>query len=310
MISRKSTLQLSEVIVNVFSYSYKSGISSQRRTRYSVKIDDLYDFLYENNYAAWFCNLAKTTSDSSEEHSRATRKLKEFILRLHTGETQVNATSQWTWEQRQQLGQRYLEDLAEDILNTWKSEWGKLPEYSKPVKDDVVEKLQRYLELDGYIYRDAKLLAPEHDVLNVEKESNILKHLFTSLALINSELVFHHLALSEEHYENGKWDDSISNSRKFLECVLQEIAARHSLFVKKSGLSQNIYEKPVLVREYLENEGLIEKKETEAIAKVYGLLSHTGNHPYMAEKDQARLLRHLALTLSQFVLLRLQGVIS
>jgi hypothetical protein len=79
------------------------------------------------------------------------------------------------------------------------------------------------------------------------------------------------------------------------------------MLFKKSPLSQSMYEKPVLVREYLENEGLLEKKETEAISKVYGLLSHTGNHPYMAERDQARLLRHLALTFSQFVILRLQG---
>jgi hypothetical protein len=285
-------------------------MGSRPRKSYSIKTDDLYDFLYENNYAAWFCNLAKNTSEYSEDYSRATRKLKEFILKLHTGETQVSATQQWTWEQRQQLGQKYLEDLAEDILNTWKSNWSKQPDYSKPVKDEKVEKLQRVLELDGYIYRDSKLLAPESDVLDVEKETNLLKHIYTSLSLANSELVFHHLSLSEEHYESGKWDDSISNSRKFLECILQEIAARHSALSKKSPLSQNIYEKPVLVREYLENEGLLEKKETEAISKVYGLLSQTGNHPYMAEKDQARLLRHLALTFSQFVLLRLQGSLA
>jgi hypothetical protein len=45
----------------------------------------------------------------------------------------------------------------------------------------------------------------------------------------------------------------------------------------------------------------------EALAKVYGLLSHTGGHPYMAQNDQARLLRHLALTFSQFAMLRLRG---
>jgi len=307
MISRKSTLLLAEIIARVFSESYSSHVGSQRRTKYSVKTDDLYDFLFTNNYEAWFCNSAKATGDYSEDRSRATRQLKEFILKLHTGETQASATTNWTWEQRQQLGQRYLVNLAEDILNMWEQEWSQLEQYSKPIKREEVEKLQRHLELDGYVYGNLKLFAPESDVLDVEKETSLLKHLFTSLALANTELVFHHLSLSEEHYENGKWDDSISNSRKFLECVLQEIAARHSMLFKKSPLSQNAYEKPVLVREYLENEGLLEKKEMEAISKVYGLLSQTGNHPYMAEKDQARLLRHLALTFSQFVLLRLQG---
>jgi hypothetical protein len=43
---------------------------------------------------------------------------------------------------------------------------------------------------------------------------------------------------------------------------------------------------------------------------VYGLLSHTGAHPYMAENDQARLLRHLALLFAHFAMLRLQGKLS
>ena len=44
---------------------------------------------------------------------------------------------------------------------------------------------------------------------------------------------------------------------------------------------------------------ILEKKEKEAIAKVYGLLSDTGSHPYIADRDQARLMRHLSLTFSQ-----------
>jgi hypothetical protein len=64
------------------------------------------------------------------------------------------------------------------------------------------------------------------------------------------------------------------------------------------------------VRDYLERSGLLESKEKEALAKVYGPLSHTGGHPYMAQNDQARLLRHLALTFSQFAMLRLRGKLS
>jgi len=63
----------------------------------------------------------------------------------------------------------------------------------------------------------------------------------------------------------------------------------------------------VRIREYLERAGLLEAKETKAIAAVYGLLSETGAHPYMAQNEQARLMRHLALTFSQFVMLRLKG---
>jgi len=60
----------------------------------------------------------------------------------------------------------------------------------------------------------------------------------------------------------------------------------------------------------LEKEGLLEVKEKQAIDSVYQLLSETGGHPYMAESEQARLLRHLSLTFSQFVMLRLKGAIK
>ena len=64
------------------------------------------------------------------------------------------------------------------------------------------------------------------------------------------------------------------------------------------------------MRNYLEEEGLLETKEKEAVAKIYGLLSNTGGHPYMASNDQARLLRQLALTLSHFVMLRFDGYLK
>jgi hypothetical protein len=54
----------------------------------------------------------------------------------------------------------------------------------------------------------------------------------------------------------------------------------------------------------------LEKKEKDALSHVYGLLSETGGHPYVAQKDQARLMRHLSLTFCQFILIRLQGMFA
>ena len=309
MISRRTALILAEVYARSFYSSYTSSSLYGGRSRKTFKVDTdkLYDFLYGCNYSAWLCNKAKTTHNYSENLSRTTRKLKEFIMKLHTGETQADATPKRTWEQRRQLGQRYLQNLAEDILNKWKNDWIQLPDYSRPKISDDIKKLRSNLELDGYVYRDSRLLTPESDVLDVEEETGVLETLYRTLRLANRETAFHHLSLSEEHYTEGRWDDSISNSRKFLECVLQEIAAAHSLQIKKASLTESTYTRPVRVREYLEREGLLETKEKETVAKVYGLLSHTGGHPYMAQNEQARLLRHLALTFSQFVMLRFQG---
>ena len=124
----------------------------------------------------------------------------------------------------------------------------------------------------------------------------------------NAETAFYHLDLSVEHYIAQRWDDSISNSRKFLESVCQEVAASHSRNVNEEALPDRTYTRAGAVRDYLNSEGLLEKREKETLAQVYGLLSDTGGHPYMARSDQARLLRHLALTFSQFVMLRYRGM--
>ncbi|MHC4389295.1 MAG: hypothetical protein ACYSX1_11920, partial [Planctomycetota bacterium] len=108
----------------------------------------------------------------------------------------------------------------------------------------------------------------------------------------------------------GRWSDCIGNARKFFEAILQQVASKHSTAIKGSALKASTLQRPVAVRTYLETEGLLEKKEREAVDKIYGLLSHTGGHPYMAEKDQARLLRQICLTVTQFIMLRLEGALQ
>jgi hypothetical protein len=120
---------------------------------------------------------------------------------------------------------------------------------------------------------------------------------------------FEFLRLSDEHYMAARWADCISNARKFLELSLQETAVRLAS-MNKEQLSRQDLDRPVEVRKYLTTKQLLELKERDAIDKIYGLLSHTGAHPYMAEQDQARLLRQMGLVITQFVLLRLQGALK
>ena len=265
----------------------------------TVRTDELYDFLFIHDYPAWLCNMV------SKLHGR--RSVLEWVMRFHTGETQRSATQTWSWDERRELGQHYLTELAEDILNSWHSESS---DYVKKVYADEIAQLTRSVELDGYTFQAPRLLPPESDVLDTKEEGGAIHSLYASLALANADTAFHHLKLSEDHYVAGRWDDSISNSRKFLECVLQESASAHSVRVIGTPLPEAVFTRPVAVRDYLEQEKLLESKEKDALAKTYGLLSHTGGHPYMAENDQARLLRHLSLTFSQFVLIRLRGSLS
>ena len=264
---------------------------------YQLRADALYDYLYEHEYDAWFLNEAHKLPASSD------RALREFVMRLHTGETVIPATPDWSWQQRTQLGQRLLRDLAEDVLVQSQSPAQPIAETAKV----LISKLTAQLELDGYILRDGKLYFSETAVLDTTGEEGILEKLAKDLALDNQDVMKHALELSETHYLEGKWSDSIANSRKYLESVLQEVAAKHHAQTSGGSISPSIYDRPVEVRNYLESNGLVEPKEKEAIAKVYGLMSDTGSHPYIAEKDQARLMRYLALTFAQFALLRLQG---
>lgn len=293
MISRKGANTIGVCYDEVFA-----SLSRTSRGVIATKVfnDRLYDFLFDNDYAAWFCNRSKRLAGR--------RSVKEWIMKLHTGETLSAGFSKWTWQQRQKLGQRYLANLAEDMLQLIdKGTYA----YNDTIRE-LVTAMRRQLELDGYVYRDGSLLFSEEDVLDTQEEAGILETLYRQLGLGDADTALHHLRLSEDHYLAGRWDDAISNARKFFECTLSQIAISHS---RKSPndhpLSDEAAKQPVRVRDYLEQEGLLETKEKEAIAKVYGLLSNTGGHPYMASNDQARLLRHLALTLSQFAMLRFQG---
>ena len=227
-------------------------------------------------------------------------------MRLHTGASLEPATGDWSWEQRSKLGQRLLRDLARDHLRfldkACKSSFG---HYYKPEFQELI----RRLELDGYVFRDQELYQQQADLIDVEAERNILKALYGKAALSRAEDAFEFLRLGEGHFLAERWSDCISNVRKFFELTLQEGASSFSRH-KGAVLAEATLGRPAEVRSFLEREGLLERKERELVDKLYGLLSETGAHPYMAESDQARLLRQMSLTLAQFVLLRLAAALT
>lgn len=273
--------------------SVNSGYNQRSETK--VLYNNFYEFLYEEEYEAWFCNLAK-----SEIYPRS---LKDFLLRIHTGESFYSVTKDWSAEQRKKLGQQYLKNMAKSFINFYFTceEWDK--KKYKAYNDRIINRL----ELDGYRVVDGNIIEPEYEVLDVDHEKGILENLYDKLSLPDKDTAFEFLNLSELHYSEGRWSDCISNSRKFFEKVFSEVAYQYSNSIGEP-LDSKRRERPFEVREYLESKKLLEKKEKEAIDKIYGLLSHTGGHPYMAESDQARLLRQIALLFTQFIMLKLEGI--
>lgn len=296
MISRPTSLAIAAAYTDRFTHVSHKSYRGSTDTVYS---DQIYDFLYEEEYEAWFCNLAKVPF--------RTRDLKEWLMKIHTGESLVQETKGWQWEQRQKLGQKYMLNLARDHLRWFDGIQSDAFVASLYLESTTL--LQRRLALDGYVYKNGLLLLQQQDVLNVEEEKGILHELFESAKLGRTQDAFEFLRLTEEHFVAGRWSDSISNVRKFFELTLQE-GAKALASAKQQPLNQPMLDRPVEVRQYLEREGLFERKERESLDKVYGLLSETGAHPYMAESDQARLLRQLSLTLAQFALLRLGSALA
>lgn len=298
MISRRTAENIARAYE---SQSSEMLYSHLRKGRISINGIPLYDYLYVNEYPTWFCNLAT---------SLQIRGLRAFVMGLHTGESLERSTPQWDLHDRQRLGQELLRNLAKDILNLLYSSALSTHLIKRWLATPIRTRLIRNLELDGYIYRDSKLILSETDVVDAGEQAGVLERLYSEVKLNNLEVAFHHLRLSEEHYLQGRWDDSISNSRKFLECVLREVASAHSVRVTGAAIPPRTYTTPAGIREYLEKQGLLESKERETLSSVYGLLSQTGSHPYIAQNEQARLMRYLAFMLAQFVMLKYQGRLS
>jgi hypothetical protein len=290
LISRRTAIAIANAYTKEFA-----GIS--KRDGSKVFCESLYDFLFENNFEAWFCNCVKRLNHP--------RDLKEWAMRLHTGETFADSTPSWDWKARAKLGQVYLKEMSKAYLNWFHTEG--VNSWRQKECEPYANDLQRSLELDGYVYKNNEIMSSESDVLNVDEETGVLHSLYTSMGLARRDEAFQFLELSENHYVANRWEDCIANARKFFELTMLECANKHSRHINSAPLSIKTIERPLEIRDYLENKGLLEKKEREFVDKCYGFLSHTGSHPYMAKHDQARLLRQIALTVSQFVMLRTDG---
>src|SRR5690349_10388704 len=56
------------------------------------------------------------------------------------------------------------------------------------------------LGLDGYVYKDGRLLAPESDVLDTRETAGVLEQLYDELGLGEKKVALHCLKLSEDHW--------------------------------------------------------------------------------------------------------------
>jgi hypothetical protein len=284
MISRKSTVKLELLYEHIFTTKTEPGYLEH------FDMQALWEYLYEEEIEGWFMTVLKAAERAPH--------FKTLVFMLNT-----------SFDKNPESGQQVLMQMANAVLKFH----GPNIDSPRHVNDDGViltKAFLRQLEIDGFVYRNEKLYSIERAVIPEQEEQNYLEQLIKELKLVDVDTIKHHLRLSEDHFVNGRWDDSISNSRKVLDAILNQLTQAVYLKVEGKPAPQGLLTNARQTREYLEKQGLITTPEREAFDKTYGVLSVTGGHPYIAEKDQARLLRHLALTFSQFVLLRYQGFLN
>lgn len=304
MISRRSILLLGTVYADQFA-----GDREQ-----------IYEFLYERNYHPQLCEKAQTYKDLTA--------LKRFIVDLANGQVLKHPDES---VQHKTLQDTLLK-LAEDILvymapamEAWRKYKSMPPATTNAprptnttnlfsggsaIPSDYMlererpEELQISLELDGYQFNGTRLLVYEVDVINTVQETGILHQLYRQVGLDESETAFHFLSLSDEHFIAKHWSDLIHQGRNFLEFTMAQAAKK---WAAHRGIATPRLDKPVEVRAYLQTNDVLSDREREMLNVLYGLLSNTGGHPYIAANDEARLCMNMVLTYTQFILMRLNG---
>ena len=294
MLSRRTAKVIAHMYEWTFSYlnSNESYFAPEFKDT-TVHRRELYDFLYLHDFDGWFCNLM------NEMHS--SRELRLAIMKLHTGEAIYVPTKHWTDSQRLTKSRQLLEALLVALVKSQ-------ADNSQVFHPSGFIALNVAVELDGYSISGGRLLRAESEANEIAEERGELSTLYAKLQLGSPDVVLHHLRLSEEEYLGSRWGGCIVNSRQYLEQILADVAEAWS---KRPG-SQPAPDttKPVKVREYLRAQQLWDQSEFEAFSRFYGLLSGTGAHPGMPEKDQARIFRRLSLAMSQFALLRYESRIA
>src|SRR5215216_187302 len=109
MISRKTTKLLADAYATHFSSMFESPGFTLGPKIYKLEDDKAYNYFYEREYDVWFLQIINRSIAGG-----TTQTFAKAIMGIHTGETIVSATMDWTYEDRQKKGQLLLKRLAED----------------------------------------------------------------------------------------------------------------------------------------------------------------------------------------------------
>jgi len=113
-LSRRTAKLLGDIYYAAFTRMVQMGYGKDL----ILERDLLRQFLYEEGFDAWIMNKMDFAGNALSPNL-----LREFIMRLHTGESAVvDRSDTMTLEQGQEQGQRYLKHLAEAIIGVFRND--------------------------------------------------------------------------------------------------------------------------------------------------------------------------------------------
>lgn len=217
-----------------------------------------------------------------------TGTVKDFVLQL--------------WDP-QYLAGRDQEQLLVEVTAALLEYWDR-PEGERGragIRDAIAyNRLRRELELEGYLWRDGRLLRLEENVLDPEEEGDALTRLYLELGLPHHEQVLQDVEACHEHYVEGRWGDCLKHARDVYETVTLE-TVRH--------LDPNVGNRrlqPREVRDRLLRLQVLSRDEKAFTDNMYFLLC-AGGHPNQLEQVTARIRRLQALAETHMILLKLEA---
>lgn len=171
--------------------------------------------------------------------------------------------------------------------------------------DHSRKSLESALLRDGFVVADGAVIDAEPEAL--ENRSAILALIERHEAELDAQTLRHHLAESEDLFQQGRWGSSIGHCRNFVEQLLNDVATTLAAArADKPNLTQ-----PRFVRDYLQSVGFLDEPERRKLVDgVYGYFSEEGSHPGISTHSAARISKSMLLSFAFYVLEKLDALKS
>ncbi len=193
-----------------------------------------------------------------------------------------------------------LEEITTDLYQEIKrqseleTEFGSTPEYES--NDRVIyDKFQKSLRADGYDLHEGRVVPFLSPSIDVRHEEGILERRLTSLGFAEA---LKHLEQATDNSDYGNWEAANGQVRSFMESLCNSIAAK---LCEGQGTPPSKGD----ARKLLEEQGFINKDESELLRTFFQVLHPSGAHAGTSSEDDCHRRRLMAIALSNYYLERL-----